>query len=584
MPAATTTDADLLLRYLSARDDAAFAALVRKHGPMVFGVCRRVTADHHDAEDAFQAAFLVLAVRAEAVRPAHRLGAWLHGVAVRCARKARGSRRRTAIIPAVEPFAHPSAVEPDLPGLIDDALAAIPDAYRAAVVLCHLEGRSRSEAARELGWSEGTLSGRLHRALELLGKRLTARGVTAPATAILAVWAARAASAGVPPALAASTQTAASLLTAGFTAPAGTATTLAHGVIRAMTFRKLKLAAAVLVGAFGVGAFAALNRAEAHPPGDRVARKNAPVPAEKLKEWKELFAVKHDFPVIVVAVGEDVLATGDEHGGINVWEAKTGKLDRPLMGPNKMKPNPVRALRVTADGGSLFFAADDGHIVGRVDLKNPKAPAAGIGGAKSRYTGFSADGMTWVEQDRPHLITLRHSPFDRGWKGEPLVAVEEPDGKAIAHTSLSADDKVFALATEAPVVRVFDRGTNKEQHKIVLKEGQKLTGLKLSDDGKRLAVIGEKGFAKVYDADNGAELCELAGHDGTVNAVAFTPVGKQVATACGKTVRVFDAKSGKLLGQIKGHDDDVMCLAFTPDGKRLVTGSKDKSAKVWEAK
>ena len=88
-----------------------------------------------------------------------------------------------------------------------------------------------------------------------------------------------------------------------------------------------------------------------------------------------------------------------------------------------------------------------------------------------------------MEQDRPRLITLRHNVWEEGRVGAEYVAVEEPDGKAITHTSLSADDKVFALASEVPVVRVFDRGTNRELHKITLKEGQPLTALKLSDDG-----------------------------------------------------------------------------------------------------
>jgi RNA polymerase sigma factor (sigma-70 family) len=583
---AALTDADLLHRYLSDRDETAFAAIVRKHGPMVFGACRRITAHHHDAEDAFQAAFLVLAARADVVRPAAQLGAWLHGVAVRCARKARDARRRTATSdPLVEPVVLPSAVEPDLPAHIDAALVAIPDAYRAAVVLCHLEGRSRSEAARELGWSEGTLSGRLHRALELLGRRLAARGVTATGAAVLAVLSARTASAGVPAALSGSTQTAASLLSAGFDQPAGSATALAHGVMRAMSFRKLKLAVAVLLGVTGLGSYAAWNPVQAHPPrGLPVARRNAPVPAEKKQTWKELFAVKHAHAVTAVASNLDLLAVGDEAGGLKLWETKAGAEYTRVLNSKEKNGKPVIALRFTPDAKWLFLAAEDGEIVARTDVTQKAGKTGGIGGPQARYTGFSADGLTWVEQDRPHLVLLRHSPFDLNWQGEPYTAVEEPDGKAIAHTSLSADDKVFALASEVPVVRVFDRGTNRESHKITLKEGLKLSALNLSDDGKRLAVIGEKGFAKVFDADNGAELCELKGLDGTVNAVAFTPDGSQVATACGKVARVFDARSGKLLGEIQGHDDEVTCLAFAADGKRLVTGSKDKTAKVWEVK
>ena len=240
------TDAQLLGRFIDSRDDRAFAAIVRKHGPMVFAACRRIAGHHHDAEDAFQACFLVLAAKAETVRPRSRLGAWLHGVAVRCALKARRSSRVSEQLLADLPSPERPAVEPDLVFHLDEALAAIPAKYRAAVVLCHLQGRTRSEAARELGWSEGTLSGRLHRAMALLEKRLTARGVTAGASLALA-------SVLVPAKLFASTNSFAALLTAGFPDGSGSAADiLAHGVLRTMTIRKLKLAACHAVVHLGV--------------------------------------------------------------------------------------------------------------------------------------------------------------------------------------------------------------------------------------------------------------------------------------------------------------------------------------------
>ncbi|MEO2092245.1 MAG: sigma-70 family RNA polymerase sigma factor [Gemmataceae bacterium] len=584
------TYADLLTRYLSDRDETAFAAIVRKHGPMVFGACRRITAHHHDAEDAFQAAFLVLAVRADAVRPASRLGAWLHGVAVRCARKAHDARRRTAPNePLIEPTILPPAVEPDLPPLIDDALAAIPDAYRAAVVLCHLQGRSRIEAARELGWSEGTLSGRLHRALDLLGRRLAARGVTATGAAVLAVLSARTASASVPSALSGSTQTAASLLSSGFDQPAGSATALAHGVMRAMSFRKLKLAVAVLVGVFGAGSFAALNSAEAKPADrQRVVRRNAPVPAEKKQTWKELFAVKHETEVSAVAISDEILATaghpGDRSCNLKLWKPKDGEpLGLEVRGAwYKDAPNVLRFV----SGGKYLMLTTVKGCINRYEQRAGGMVADAYG--TPEVLGFSDDLSVLAIRDAKQPLTAVniHPNLWTVKVARPQFTLEHQQLHAVTHATLSPDGTRLMLAHADSVIRVSGPLTKelKEVYTINLPPKTTVTELKLSDDGKRLAVIGEKGFAKVFDADNGAELCELKGHDGTVNAAAFTPDGSQLATANGKVVRVFDAKSGKLLGEIKGHDDEVTCLAFAADGKRLVTWSKDRTAKVWEVK
>src|SRR5262249_49915225 len=157
-----------------------FAALLRRHGPMVWGVCRRLLPCTHDAEDAFQATFLVLVRKADSVVPRGRVGNWLYGVAYRTALEARSaaSRRRARELQTARP-AHVTneQPDPDLWALLDEELRRLPDNFRAAVVLCDLEGRTRKEAAQQLGWSEGTLSGRLARARELLAKRLTRRGV-----------------------------------------------------------------------------------------------------------------------------------------------------------------------------------------------------------------------------------------------------------------------------------------------------------------------------------------------------------------------------------------------------------------------
>ncbi|MBX9625472.1 MAG: sigma-70 family RNA polymerase sigma factor [Gemmataceae bacterium] len=186
------TDADLLRRFVAARDEEAFAELVRRHGPAVLAVCRRITGDPHDADDAFQAAFLVLARKAHRVRPGEPLAAWLYGIAVRAARAAlaRRCRRRNREVAVAE--------LPDVPGRTaepfdpDDARAVLAEvarltpAVRAAVVLCELEGRSRASAARELGIPEGTLSSRLAAARKVLAARLRDRGLAAAVLAAVA--------------------------------------------------------------------------------------------------------------------------------------------------------------------------------------------------------------------------------------------------------------------------------------------------------------------------------------------------------------------------------------------------------------
>src|SRR5438876_560933 len=155
------SDAVLLDAFLGRRDEAAFAALVQRHGPMVFGVCRRILGHAQDAEDAFQAVFWVLARKAATVRPRAWVGNWLYGVAVRTALKARGLRRRrrehqvSAMPPQPISPAEPNG---DVQAILDEEIERLPGKYRLAVVLCELEGRGRKEAADQLRIPEGTLS------------------------------------------------------------------------------------------------------------------------------------------------------------------------------------------------------------------------------------------------------------------------------------------------------------------------------------------------------------------------------------------------------------------------------------------
>ncbi|MFO0808661.1 MAG: RNA polymerase sigma factor [Gemmataceae bacterium] len=178
-------DAELLDRFRSGRDEAAFATLVERHGPMVLGACRRALGDHHAAEDAFQATFFALARSVDRVRKAGSLAAWLYGAAVRVARTARRSAAR-APDPArladrgpADPLAETTGRE--LVAVIDAELTRLPDPVRAAVVLCCLEGLTVNEAAHGLGWTAGSVKGRLERGRDRLRRRLARRGIATPA-------------------------------------------------------------------------------------------------------------------------------------------------------------------------------------------------------------------------------------------------------------------------------------------------------------------------------------------------------------------------------------------------------------------
>ncbi|MCI0700551.1 MAG: sigma-70 family RNA polymerase sigma factor [Planctomycetia bacterium] len=165
----------------------AFTAIVRRHGPMVRGVCRRVLRNDADADDAFQAVFIVLLRKAEAVRPRNQLGNWLYGVAVNVARRGRDAiaRRRCQEL-TTEPISPASGSDAgELRDVIDQELSRLPVAYRAAIVACDLEGHTRAEAAGRLGWSEGTVASRLARGRAMLAERLSRRGVAIPAAGLL---------------------------------------------------------------------------------------------------------------------------------------------------------------------------------------------------------------------------------------------------------------------------------------------------------------------------------------------------------------------------------------------------------------
>jgi RNA polymerase sigma factor (sigma-70 family) len=270
------TDGQLLERFVRRRDEAAFAALVCRHSPMVLGVCRRVLGNLHDAEDAFQATFLVLVRKAASVVPRGLVGNWLYGVAYQTALRAKvaNARRRARekqVTALPEPEAAPPDSWPDLQPLLDQELSRLPDKYRVPILLCDLEGKTHQEAARQLGWPVGTLSGRLARGRKRLADRLGRRGFLAlSAGSLAAVLSQNTASATPPSSLLAATVRAAGAFAAGHAAAPGIIPTqvagLAEGVLKAMFLTKLKAAGlflAVVVLATGIGATGVTYRMQA---------------------------------------------------------------------------------------------------------------------------------------------------------------------------------------------------------------------------------------------------------------------------------------------------------------------------------
>ncbi len=307
-PVNQPTDGQLLECFIARRDEVAFAALVRRHGPMVLGVCRRVIGNPDDADDAFQATFLVLVRKASSVRPRQAVGNWLYGVAFRTALRVRGrvarQRARETSLPELAPAASEAEkFSPEEHSLLHAELSRLSEKYRLPVVLCELEGRSRREVAGQLNIPEGTLSSRLAAARKMLAQRLARRGVALSVGVGAALLASCKASAAVPEVLVLSTTRAALFVAAGPVAAAGLVSanvaTLTEGVLKAMFLAKLKFTAAVAIGvvALGVGTGGALYQAQVfgqEQGGSRPGARPADERTDKARVARELDQIQKE--------------------------------------------------------------------------------------------------------------------------------------------------------------------------------------------------------------------------------------------------------------------------------------------------
>lgn len=276
-PAVESSDAQLLERFIGERDEAAFASLMRRHGPLVWNVCRRVLVEEHAAEDAFQATFLVLVRKARSVSKRESVRSWLYGVALRVALRARqreGLRRvREQSTPPRQADTAAEADWDDMRSILDEEIQRLPEKYRLPIILCYLEGQTNDEAARQLNCPRGTIATRLARAREQLRSRLVRRGLTLSTGALTALLADNAMSAALSPLLFAQT-------TKGVLA--GTVsvsiTTLTEGALHTMFVTKMKTAlsavlALIVVGGAGVSTY--YLRAQAPAPKQEDVRQSA---------------------------------------------------------------------------------------------------------------------------------------------------------------------------------------------------------------------------------------------------------------------------------------------------------------------
>jgi RNA polymerase sigma factor (sigma-70 family) len=589
-------DRELLLRFLSRRDERAFEALVQRHGPLVLGVCRRALANEHDAEDVFQAAFLALSRQAPSLRRLESVGSWLHGVAWRLALKTRAAAGRRARVARAQPAGGRDPLDEmtvrEAQATLDEELARLPEKYRAPLLLCYLGGLTREEAARQLGWPAGTLKSRLEQARERLRRRLRLRGLSLPA-ALLASALAGAAAAAVPGTLLRSVVKSA-------------ITTSAQGGAKVMSTTGLGIVAGVVlaVATVCVGARLRPERPEADgPPAAKPDRPKKLAPAPR--------ALKVSDRPRAIAWGPGGVLAGVTHelgegappavrkSAVRLWDVRTGALKR-VLAEDELKQFWWQHVAFSPDGKTVAAASDgnggDEASVGVVvlwDARTGKRKHALKHTLLIRWVAFSPDGRTLatatggnVGRDFPtvQLWDAQTGKLLRSLETTDKMAVRvafAPDGKAVAAVLQVGE----GVAATAEVVVWDTAGKELFQAPAGPAVGQ---GIAFSADGKRLLIATRDRLAEwdVRTGEAGRAASLMTGFDeGSWSAIAFSPDGKTLAVA-GKqrgrdVVTLWDVPSAKLLATWKGHEGHVWSLAFAPDGHALASGGGDGTIRFW---
>jgi RNA polymerase sigma factor (sigma-70 family) len=607
------SDRVLLERFASRHEEAAFALLVERHGPLVLGVCRRLLRQEQDAEDAFQGTFLVLARKVRSLRWQESVGSWLYQVAYRVALKARSdaARRRRHERQAGEARTTRTGTEagnPDLAALLDEEISRLPEKYRVPVVLCYLQGRSHTETASALGWPPGTVKGRLARARQLLRSRLARRGVTLSAGVGLMGLP----SGTVPAALAVSTIQAAGRFADGLCASLGVESTraagLAEGILRTMLLTRCKLLTALLltVCVFGAGVGILLHRAlaahsassageaGAKPPTNQterakpvearpvqVDRHGDPLPAGALARLGTV-RFRHGGIVNSVAFSPDrkTLVSGGQDGVARIWDLATGKLLHRLPGYRGTRANNVWVESVAFSPGGKYLATGNGNGDSTIRLWDPATgkELRQFDGHRGNVSGlaFVAAGKRLVSAGSDGLVLL--------WEVATGKKLKTFDGQQgwIRAMALSHDSKTLATGGDDKAVHLFDVATGKEVRSWK-GHPEMVVALAFSRDGRTLATGCWDRVIRLWEVKTGKEIRQCQGHYSPVSALAFFADGKTLASGSwDRTVRLWDVATGKELRQCEGHRGPVPAIALSADEKTLASGSWDETVRLWD--
>jgi RNA polymerase sigma factor (sigma-70 family) len=637
-------DGSLLERFASGRAEEAepaFAALVARHGPMVLGVCRGVLRDAHDAEDAFQATFVTLARKASSIRRPDPLGPWLHGVAFRVARRLRDKEARRRRHEAEAAMTRASLSDRsdggeqrpetrDEVAALHEEIARLPERYRAAIVLCDLQGLTQQEAGRRLGRPTGTIGARLSRARERLRGRLTRRGFALP-TVVMGAAPNAAGMPGVLPAkLTDATIRMAMAVASGDVAaavPAAIASLSRAASRSALVARWTMITTTVLAlgaGATGVAVLAqqgARPRAVSGTASDGPSRPLAAahVPAtdalgDPLPEGARLRLGTLRFrpPSIVVdlALSPDeatIVTVGEDE--LIAWDAATGRERWRALGQDFGYTPPaagygIRAVVFSPEGSRFYTPGRPGAVVawetatGRREILSVAAGSrratAWDRGARSvdaapdgnKLAAGGADGVVVCDRGGKVLYTITNVPADLRralnnndrltFSGSYSLARFSPDGKTLA-----------AVTSDRPQdVRLYDAETGRELRTIAL--AARLVRMAFSPDGRRLATTERDSAIRLYDVETGRRAWSRVlplnnPFENYTSAVAFSPDAKMIAVgATDHRIHLVDASSGDELAQLIGHHWYPWTLAFSAKGRRLYSSGWDGAIRAWD--